>query len=95
MAGCNAVEISQMKGADSVVVDVVASPHSGVLETITTVAFEGMVGSALVVTIAALLAVVGESMAHAPNREYDLGGNWLGALLLPMKAPCELLVDDP
>lgn len=45
-------------------VDVVASPHSGVLETITTVAFEGMVGSALVVTIAALLAVVGEVVSR-------------------------------
>lgn len=41
-----------------------ASPHSDVLETITTVAFEGMVGSALVVTIAALLAVVGEVVSR-------------------------------
>ena len=39
--------------------------------------------------------IASQSMAHAPNREYDLGGNWLGALLRPMKAPCELLVDDP
>ncbi|KAG5106511.1 hypothetical protein JHK82_043481 [Glycine max] len=53
-----------LEAMPKVVVDVVASPHSGVLETITTVAFEGMVGSALVVTIAALLAVVGEVVSR-------------------------------